>query len=257
MSAQNQTVTVRGLTIGAGMPKIIVPLTGKMPADLMKQAQRIRKEPGVDAVEWRVDLYEHALWPAQILAALKALCTVLGEIPLLFTFRTAKEGGEVDIGKEDYYAINLAAARSGLVDLVDVETAVGDDVSDHIAKLHELGVKVVASRHDFEKTPDGETILTCLELGWSVGGDISKLAVMPADSGDVERLMDTAGQVFARHRRPLVAISMGELGVRSRMEGEKIGSAMTFGTLGQTSAPGQIPVSQLKSELERIHKEIL
>ena len=62
-------ITVRDLMIGEGMPKIIVPLTGKMPADLMKQAQRVRKEPGVDAVDWRVDFYEHALWPSQVLAA--------------------------------------------------------------------------------------------------------------------------------------------------------------------------------------------
>ena len=250
-------VTVRDLLIGEGMPKIIVPLTGKMPADLMKQAQRARKEPGVDAVEWRVDLYEHALWPAQVLAALKAMRAALGEIPILFTCRTAGEGGELEIEKEDYYALNLTAARSGLVDLVDVETDTAEDVADHIAQLHELGVKVVASRHDFEKTPEDEQLRVCLERGWAVGGDISKLAVMPQSEEDTARLLAMAKAVHDGADRPLIAISMGALGVASRTEGERYGSAMTFAALGQSSAPGQIPVSQLRSELERVHAELV
>ena len=204
------SVTVRGLTIGEGMPKIIVPLTGKMPADLMKQAQRAGKEPGVDAVEWRVDLYEHALWPAQVLAALRAMRGALGDIPLLFTCRTAREGGELEIETEDYYALNLTAARSGLVDLVDVETDTAEDVAEHIAQLHELGMKVVASHHDFEKTPEDAVLRACLERGWEVGGDISKLAVMPQCPEDAERLLAVAKAVHDENDRPLIAISMGD-----------------------------------------------
>lgn len=250
------SVTVRGLTIGEGIPKIIVPLTGKMPADLMKQAARAGKEPGVDAVEWRVDLYEHALWPAQVLAALKAMRTVLGDIPLLFTCRTAKEGGELEIEKEDYYALNLTAARSGLVELVDVETDTAEDVPQHIAQLHELGVKVVASHHDFEKTPEDAQLRECLERGWEVGGDISKLAVMPQCSEDVTRLLTVTKAVHDENDRPLIAISMGGLGIASRTEGGRYGSAMTFAALAQASAPGQIPVYQLRCELERIHADL-
>ena len=249
-------ITVRDLMIGEGMPKIIVPLTGKMPADLMKQAQRIRKEPGVDAVEWRVDFYEHALWPSQVLAALKALRTALGDIPILFTCRTAKEGGDLEILKEDYYALNLAAAQSGLVDLVDVEMDVAEDVAEHIARLHELGVKVVASRHDFERTPEDTALRSGLERGWAIGGDISKLAVMPQSEEDVSRLLSVAKAVRDEFDRPFIAIAMGRLGTVSRTEGERYGSAMTFAALGQGSAPGQIPVDQLRRELERVHAEI-
>ena len=248
-------ITVRSLTIGEGMPKIIVPLTGKMPADLMKQAARAGKEPGVDAVEWRVDFYEHALWPAQVLAALKAVRGVLGDIPLLFTCRTAKEGGELEIETEDYYALNLTAARSGLVDLVDVETDTAEDVAEHIARLHELGVKVVASHHDFEKTPEDAELRACLERGWKVGGDISKLAAMPQSEEDVNRMLAMAKSTREEFDRPLIAVSMGELGVVSRTQGERYGSAMTFAALGQVSAPGQIPVAQMKKELERIHAD--
>lgn len=250
-------VCVRNLSIGEGIPKIIVPLTGKMPADLLKQAVQARKTPGVEAVEWRVDFYEHALWEGQVLAALKALRAALGELPLLFTFRTKKEGGEQEIAKEDYYAVNLAVARSGLADLVDVEIFTASDVAEHIAQLHACGVKVIGSKHDFDQTPADEELTAYLERGWEVGADIPKLAVMPRTEEDVERLLHVTRSLRDKHEKPLITMSMGALGARSRVQGEIYGSAMTFGALGQASAPGQIAVEELCRELERIHTELV
>ena len=53
---------------------------------------------------------------------------VLKEIPLLFTFRTLKEGGEKAIEKDVYANLNKKAAKSGYVDLIDTEVFTGDDI---------------------------------------------------------------------------------------------------------------------------------
>lgn len=45
-------------------------------------------------------------------------------------------------------------------------------------------------------------------------------------------------------------------GVLSRLCGEVFGSAMTFGTVGQASAPGQIPVEQLNHATAIIHNAL-
>jgi 3-dehydroquinate dehydratase-1 len=46
------------------------------------------------------------------------------------------------------------------------------------------------------------------------------------------------------------------MGVLSRVAGEAFGSAMTFGTIGSTSAPGQIPVKELGDVLDVIHRSM-
>jgi 3-dehydroquinate dehydratase-1 len=79
---------------------------------------------------------------------------------------------------------------------------------------------------------------------------------MPQSEEDVSRLLSVAKAVCDEFDRPLIAIAMGRLGTVSRTEGERYGSAMTFAALGQGSAPGQIPVDQLRRELERVHAEI-
>lgn len=52
---------------------------------------------------------------------LKELRAVLGETPILMTFRTSKEGGEKSIEPEDYAKLNIKAAQTGYVDFIDVE----------------------------------------------------------------------------------------------------------------------------------------
>ena len=48
-------------------------------------------------------------------------------------------------------------------------------------------------------------------------------------------------------------MAMGALGVISRLGGGVFGSAVTFGTAGRASAPGQTDAAELKRALELIH----
>lgn len=87
-----------------------------------------------------------------VIAAAKILRETMPEKPLLFTFRSAKEGGEQAISTEAYIALNRAAIDSGLVDMIDLELFTGDDqVKETVAYAHAHDVKVVMSNHDFHK----------------------------------------------------------------------------------------------------------
>ena len=76
--------------------------------------------------------------------------------------------------------LNKKAAATGLVDLVDVEAFTGDEVvKDIIEGAHAHDVKVVASNHDFDTTPDKDDIVGRLVKMQELGADIPKIAVMP------------------------------------------------------------------------------
>ena len=56
--------------------------------------------------------------------------------------------------------------------------------------------------------------------------------------------------------RPIVTISMSNMGLATRLLGEQFGSAITFGKADNGSAPGQIDVDSLKQVLKIIHENI-
>ena len=258
-----KTVKIRNVELGAGVPKTIVPIVAKTKEAILDKGAEIKTLP-VDLVEWRADFYEGLLNTPIMLETLKALRAALGETPLLFTIRTKPEGGEIAPSFEEYAKTNLAVARSGDADLVDVEMFLGNTdwngkVSDVSAKLtaeiRSAKCLVVGSRHNFSATPSASEIVTTLKNQQAAGADIPKAAMMPVTKGDVLTVLDASYEFASKYAdRPFLTISMGPKGMMSRVACELSGSCMTFGAAGQTSAPGQIQVKDLKDMLELIHK---
>lgn len=250
-------VVVRNVKIGEGIPKICVPIVGVTKEEIINEAKTFESIP-VDVVEWRVDWFEHVFEIEKVKEVLVELRAALKDTPLLFTFRTSKEGGEKAIEPEAYAALNKAVAETGNVDLVDVEAFTGDEVvKDIIEAVHKAGVKVVASNHDFDKTPDQADIVGRLCRMQELGADIPKIAVMPQSKKDVITLLAATEEMTREHAdRPIITMSMAGTGVISRLCGEVFGSALTFGAAKKASAPGQMGVHDLETVLNLLHKSL-
>lgn len=248
-------IVVRGLEIGAGQPKIIVPIVAVSKEEILAEAATFNELP-VDVVEWRVDWFEGVDDFNQVKDVLASLRDILGNTPILMTFRTSKEGGERSIEAEAYANLNIDAANTGYVDFVDVEIFSGDELVNQIIEgVHGAGVKVIASNHDFQKTPDQADIVSRLCKMQEMGADIPKIAVMPQSKEDVLTLLAATQEMSSKYAKgPIITMSMGAMGVISRVSGEVFGSAMTFGAAKKASAPGQMGVHDLEKVLEAIHK---
>lgn len=250
-----KTVHLRNVEIGSGAPKIAVPIVERTREDILLQAARLKALP-LDVVEWRADFYEDVSDLPRTLDTLAALRGALEDTPLLFTFRTRREGGERDISPEDYCALTVAAAQSGGADAVDAEIFSGEDtVRRIIDAAHAAGTAVVGSSHDHSATPPREELIARLRRAQELGADLPKLAVMPQSPADVLTLLSATEEMARRWAdRPIITMSMAGGGVISRLCGEVFGSAMTFGAAGRTSAPGQIPVEELRLVLDILHR---
>lgn len=253
----NSWVEVRGVRIGEGIPKICVPIVGTTRDEILAAAKSFESVKK-DVVEWRVDWFEGVFDFAQVEAVMKELRQVLGNTPILFTFRTANEGGEKAIEPAAYAELNKRAAATGLIDLVDVEAFTGDEVvRDIIESAHESGVVVVVSNHDFEKTPEKDEIVRRLRKMQELGADIPKIAVMPQSRKDVLTLLSATEEMASKYAdRPIITMSMSATGLISRLCGECFGSALTFGAVGKASAPGQMNASDLSEILNLIHTSL-
>lgn len=247
-------VVIRDLKIGEGMPKICVPIVGVTKEDIINEAKNIKAVPA-DLVEWRADWFDGVWNFLEVEEMLKCLREELGDMPLLFTFRTAKEGGEKVIEDVTYAELNKKVAETGFADLIDVEIFSTEEVvKDIIACAHKCNVKVIASNHDFQKTPSEAEIIERLKKMQDLDADILKIAVMPNTSRDVISLLSATEKMVTNYAdRPVVTMSMASKGVVSRIAGEVFGSSITFGAAKKASAPGQIAVEELKNILDIVH----
>ena len=246
-----RTVKVRNVIIGEGIPKICVPIIGKDKDHILAHAFRLQHAP-IDLVEWRADFFNEVDSFQAVKQMLKELRDILGDIPLLFTFRTKKEGGEREVSIEDYKTLNIYVAKTGYADLIDVEIFTGDqDVKEIITLAHQNKTYVIGSNHDFQKTPTKKEMIKRLLKMQELDVDIPKIAVMPNNKKDVLNLLEATVEMTENFSdRPIITMSMKDLGAISRVLGSFTGSAVTFAAVEQSSAPGQLNVEEVRVALD-------
>lgn len=236
------------------MPKICVPLVGQTLDVLQKECLYLQDKP-YDVVEFRADFLGGVTEEGIMMLALRAIRQILPQSPLLFTFRTKQEGGEAQLFDWDYAALLTQAVQSGWIDAIDIEYFRSRKYTEPVIQLaKEKGVTVVMSSHDFQKTPPYEELVQRLLGMKEQGADVAKLACMPQCAADVLTLLQATNYVKTQyHDEPLITMSMGQLGVISRISGEVFGSAMTFGAAKKASAPGQLDIAALQQCLQVLH----
>lgn len=245
-------ITINELTIGNGIPKICVPVTGSTEEEIIRQTEAaVMEQP--DILEWRADFYENLEDAACVEQTAKRISDILGEIPILFTIRTKREGGMRDYSTEDYVNALLMTKRIPCIRLVDVELLMDRDaLREPVKELKAAGKIIIASNHHFDRTPSVEEMSEIFTVMEGSDADIRKLAVMPKQEEDVLALLYATVLAKRNGEKPVISMSMGKLGAVSRVCGEIFGSCVTFGMVGEASAPGQIPVTGLREILRNL-----
>ncbi|MFW6499790.1 type I 3-dehydroquinate dehydratase [Acinetobacter baumannii] len=233
--------------------KTIVPITAKTKEQALAQAQVIANTADADLAEFRIDLLSFASDTKQVIALGHELKKILGNKPMIATIRTKNEGGQLEISDADYSKTYQAYLKNPFMDWLDVEMFRDQKVvSEIVQKAHQKKVLVVMSNHDFQKTPSQDEIEKRLLKQDQMGADVLKIAVMPKSKQDVFTLMNATLKVSQQTTKPLLTMSMGQLGTISRVATANMGGSYSFGMIGQASAPGQIDVTKLKQILQTV-----
>ena len=253
VSMQN-AFEIKGIRIGDGKPVICVPVVAPERETIIETIKSLTEQK-VQMIEWRVDCFREADDVAAVRAVLDTVKPFLTETIFLFTFRTKQQGGSRRMEEWKILKLNETAAKSGCADMIDLEFFEATKPEKEIRRFQRMGVRVIASHHDFDATPDDRILRMLMEQMQQGGADVAKLAVMPQSADDVVRLLKLTNDMKQKYPTlPVVTMSMGALGVVSRMAGEIFGSCITFGAGGETSAPGQIAADKLEDILSVIHQ---
>lgn len=232
---------------------ICVPIVGPTVKDILSQVQEAVKAK-VDLIELRPDMWmkcsnisEDEYIPT-IVTFVEEVHSKFVDMPVLFTWRTIGEGGETPLCSDNYIKLLQAIVNQDLVQAIDVELfAYTEEIGSVMKQAHHQGIQTVMSYHNFQSTPDIETLHVYAERMVSVDAQVIKFALMPSTNDDVLSVLQLTKELTERYPQlPRITMSMGQLGQMTRTCGHVFGNCLTFGTLGQASAPGQVKVSVLQ-----------
>ena len=210
----------RKLIGGDKLPLICTPIIGKdQPTILAELTKVLAKEP--DLIEWRVDFFEGITNVQEVMSIAAQIRGIAVDIPILFTIRSSKEGGQpIALSEEEVVDLYVAACRSKNIDLIDFELSNSLEQLSYLRRVaYETATKLILSYHNFEFTPSPEIISQKFKEAEQLGADIVKVALMPNKLEDVLTLLSLTIEAKNQLQIPVITISMGEYGSLTRMFG--------------------------------------
>ena len=208
-------VSLRGLTLTAARPRIIVPLFARDPAALCPLAKAASADTAAELVELRLD-------PLPADEFLNALALVRGIVDVLDIEWRACGAFRAELRD----AAHAAGAAALFSEHHFDATPATDAMADTLTGMADAGADIAK-----------------LAVMPRCAADAARLLEATARAAD------------ARPDTPLITMSMGPLGAVTRFCGGAFGSCATFGVTSGTSAsaPGQPPADVLKAKLITAH----
>ena len=186
----------------------------------------------VDSLEWRADFLGTGF--------------VKSKIPWVVTARHPAEGGQ--------NALSAPARREALLELlpaaalVDIEIRSLGVMEKVLSEARKAGVGIIASFHDFQKTPPASRLQDLVKKASDAGADVLKIATYTTSPGDVARLLD----LLEKTPLPLAVMGMGPLGMASRVMLAAADSVLNYGWLHHPNVTGQWSARELRIVLTAI-----
>ena len=182
----------------------------------------------LDYLEWRAD----AMIPRLFLPRLK--------IPWILTVRHPAEGGKQELTTgQRRETFERLLPWNGAVDIELRSFSAMESIAVSARKQNSL---VIASFHDFKKTPSVAKLRDLAAKARDVGADIFKVATRTEKTSDIGRLSD----LLQSASLPVAVMGMGALGFGSRMLFAQAGSVLNYGWLHRPNVPGQWEATALK-----------
>lgn len=196
------------------------------------RSKALRLQAGaVDFLEWRSDSLGYDIPEARF--------------PWIVTARHPAEGGG--------NSMSLTARRQALsvllpsAAIVDMEVRSIASMGGIVRQAREASVLVLASFHDFQKTPALARLRDVICRAQDYGADAVKIAARTSSPADVARLLE----LFSISRLPLSLMGMGPLGMASRILFANCGSVLNYGWLDAPNVAGQWSAKDLRAILSQ------
>jgi 3-dehydroquinate dehydratase-1 len=165
--------------------------------------------------------------------------------PLIITARHPQEGGANRLSlqrRRDLLLHFLPRAH-----FLDVELRSVKELRSVLVMARKKKLRRVISFHDFDDTPSVRALKTKARAARAAGADIFKVATRTDVPAQVERLFDFCASDDVD--LPVSAMGIGKLGAISRIVLARLGSVLTYASLGQPKTGGQLTMQQLRSAL--------
>ncbi len=220
-------------------------------------ARSLRSDPNL--IEFRYDYIDDVQQITQGFLN-ELLANIQLKIPVIFTFRDHKEGGKMKIDETLRFEI-LKTLVLSQPNYLDIEMNTEKRILGEIINLaNQNDVSLIFSYHNFDKTPSYEIVSDQIKnfldrLREEYGLDSQKMEkiilkmIFKAQKFEDNLIPLKLCKEISKENMKVISFCMGTLGIFSRILCVLAGSFLTYASLKEKTAPGQIKITNLREAL--------
>jgi 3-dehydroquinate dehydratase-1 len=219
-------------------------------------------EENPDFIELRFD-YIDDIHKINELFVKKLLNLIQPNIPAILTFRDYSEGGQIKLENDERLQILKLLIKSQ-PEYFDIEMNSSKFILEEMIFLAiQNKVNLIFSYHNFNQTPAYEEGFTIIDSFMNklisklmidskiVRNSIYKVIFTAQNFEDNLKALDLC-KTFSKEGHKIICFCMDEPGIFSRLLCVKVGSFLTYASLDDKTAPGQININKMKKVYELI-----
>ncbi|MFX1477976.1 MAG: type I 3-dehydroquinate dehydratase [Promethearchaeota archaeon] len=224
------------------------------------------KDLNPNLIELRLDYIEDFQYITKDFIA-SLLVHIQPKIPVICTFRDSSEGGQAKVNVNDRVKL-LKTIIEAHPTYIDLEMHIDNHILGELIQLaSQINTKIIYSYHNFEKTPSFnemsnllDTFLYRLKNQFRINTktleeSIFKLIFM-AKTFEDNLIPLKLCKIKSSKELRLISFCMGDLGLFSRIFCNFSGSFLTFSSIQDKTAPGQININGLREILQLLNFRI-
>lgn len=200
------------------------------------RALRMRTPP--DLFELRLDAFGAAV------DVIRSRIEKLGA-GIIITARHPREGGAHELSARKRRELLLSFLPRAA--WVDIEVRSAPAMATVFQAAEKNGVRIILSFHDFRGAPGVARLDELARQAAALRADLFKVAIRTDTPAELERLLDFFER--SRRRQNVVAMGIGRLGRKSRLDLARRGCPLNYAHLGVARVAGQLSIPELRRAL--------
>jgi 3-dehydroquinate dehydratase-1 len=225
---------------------VSIPLLNEKLEDIEKQITYIQKEYESIFFEFRFDFLNDFSKIDEILQIISKY-----KKQSIYTLRPIYEGGKFSKTDSERFTLLTKLAKNSPM-LLDLEYNALSKDSQLADFVDDNNIRVLVSWHNFEETPPNDKLIDLVDR-MRVFSNYIKIVTTARTIEDSINILQLYHLIDTNIN--LIAFSMGELGILSRVLCNVIGdSPFTYATIEKAVAPGQLTINQMRSIYSLFHK---
>ena len=167
---------------------------------------------------------------------------------IIATVRPRELGGKFEGSTDDQINLLWKAVDSGAT-YIDVEMEMKTrERNVFIHDLKEKKINIIISSHNFQMTPEFDTLITIANEIKSLQGTIAKIVCFNRTYEESLRML----QLQTQAEIPMISFGMGPLGKYTRILSVLMGAPYAYVAISAQTAPGQLTVEEFISIFEKL-----